>query len=651
MEKVLGNYMNFDLDKIKEAKYSVVRKSLVGKSKGLPSKERRHIKDQKKVDLAIKELYEKHNHSWYDEVLLRNKDNMHREALFYRGNSISYEKMFEEADKLVSALSNYGLKKGDEVLMCVSNTPEMVYLLLACSKLGLKPNIFGADFNKEYIKEIIEESHAKIIFMSDDNSWQIQDIVDKANISKKVVYSVTDSFNLEYIFKNQPYYVWDFEDKLKYISFPKDYCTLDKFIVNYCDGNAVVPNVSLDDDFTITYTSGSTKNGRPKAIIHRVRSFNAMGRFHDQELSGTPSMKNHRSLAHIPPHSNTCLITSISDLLFQGGSVALEPIYNKEHFLESLIFNEPTLVPATRSFWIEAMKNYLYNPMYKDLKFPHLLAPIAVGESVSPNEEKFINQCFKKLSMGTKAVPFPLSPVTLSIGGGDCEHGGLFFTLFKRLRERISFSNEEYGLKPFALANIKVLDQNLNECGFNELGMLVGDSLCTMRAYKNNPDATNEFFIEDSDLKINGNFKVWSYIDKRGHVHMKGRMGNEFITSSNKIIPVFMIADVILKDTKNIMSCEVVNVNNKLVAHIEFYPNMELNSHEEDQILSNALTRLEKIFGHEVVSNLYFMVRDCVSSYPLTGCGKRNVAMLEKEGEKVIACIDKRKTKKLVKKL
>ena len=61
------------------------------------------------------------------------------------------------AGKLFFALSNFGLKKGDEVPMCVSNTPELVYLLLACSKLGLKPNIFGADFNKDYIQEIIEK--------------------------------------------------------------------------------------------------------------------------------------------------------------------------------------------------------------------------------------------------------------------------------------------------------------------------------------------------------------------------------------------------------------------------------------------------------------------------------------------------------------
>ena len=497
--------MKFNLEKFMEGKFSLIRKNMNGVIKRSPSKEKRYIKDQKKVDDAIKDMLENHNHSWYDEVLLRNQNNLEKEALFYRGNVISYEEMFKESDKLVSALSNYGMQKGDEVLMCVSNTPEMVYLLLACSKLGLKPNIFGADFNKDYIKEIIKESTDKIIFVSDDNYYKIYDIIDECDVKKKIIYSLLDSASYKYSFLGYLSYL------KKNYNFNKDcnYETINDFINEYCDGNAIIPKVSLNDDFTVTYTSGSTKNGRPKAIIHRVRSFNAMGRFHDADLSGNPKMKDLRSLAHIPPHSNTCLITSISDMLFQNCSVALEPIYSEKLFLQSIIDNEPNLVPATRSFWVRAMKDYLENPCYKNIKFPYLMAAIAVGEPVSPNEEKFINQAFRKLSMGCKMVPFPLSPVTLSIGGGDCEHGGLFFTLFKRLREKVSLTKEEYGLKPFALANLKVLRDDLTECDYNELGLLVGDSLCTMREYKNNKEATNNFFMEDADGEHYSKFNVY----------------------------------------------------------------------------------------------------------------------------------------------
>ena len=132
---------------------------------------------------------------------------------------------------------------------------------------------------------------------------------------------------------------------------------------------------------------------------------------------------------------------------------------------------------------------------------------------------------------------------------------------------------------------------------------------------------------------------------------MKGRAGNEYITKDGKEIPVFMIADEILKDKKNIMSCEVVNISNKLVAHVEFYPGQFFEEKEVDDILLKALNRIKKNFSEEVIQNVYFVVRDQLLSYPLTGCGKRNIALLEKEGSDAIKIIDSKDNKKLIKKL
>ena len=67
-----------------------------------------------------------------------------------------------------------------------------------------------------------------------------------------------------------------------------------------------------------------------------------------------------------------------------------------------------------------------------------------------------------------------------------------------------------------------------------------------------------------------------------------------------------------------------------------------------DEILLNALNRVEKNFSEEVSQNLYFVVRDQSLSYPLTGCGKRIIALLEKEGSEAIKEIDSKDDKKLI---
>ena len=38
-----------------------------------------------------------------------------------------------------------------------------------------------------------------------------------------------------------------------------------------------IEKVNLDDEFTITYSSGSTNSSRPKAIVHDVKSYIVMG--------------------------------------------------------------------------------------------------------------------------------------------------------------------------------------------------------------------------------------------------------------------------------------------------------------------------------------------------------------------------------------
>lgn len=113
-----------------------------------------------------------------------------------------------------------------------------------------------------------------------------------------------------------------------------------------------IEKVNLDDEFTITYSSGSTNSSRPKAIVHDVKSYIVMGIYHDPKISKVPSMKNLRMLAHIPTHSNTNIMSCITDPLMQGSEIAVEPIYAPDHFVYSLLINKPSFVTATRSFFV-----------------------------------------------------------------------------------------------------------------------------------------------------------------------------------------------------------------------------------------------------------------------------------------------------------
>lgn len=606
------------------------------KEKRYPSIEKRHIKNQVYVQENLLDLNLNHNWSLYREIYERNKNNLDKVAILYRGRKIKYCEMFDEVEKLAKSLRTNNIQKNDEIPVCMSNTPEFIYLLLAASKVGAKLNIFGADFNKDYINEILDGCTSKLIFVTDDLYSEIRDNIDCHNFENIVVSSLADSL----INGVDPYYELDKEYKdfsnktSKIKSNNKEIKTYFEYVDYGKDFKGITEVESgINDEFTTTYSSGSTKLGLPKAIIHKNRIYTSMARFHDKDLSRLPETKDLIILASIPTHSNTVISCAITDSLCQSCTVACEPIYDKNFFIDSLIINKPNFAPATKSFWLNGMKKIETETKYKNLKLPFLVISASVGEMTSPNEEKYINSVLKKVNAGSDIVK-PLKFAPLSIGGGDCEHGGLFFTIFKSLMEKLQLGKQQKGMVPFQLADIAILNEKGEECSFNEYGRLVANSPCTMSRYKNNEEATKNFFIKDAYGRTWADCKVYSCIDNYGNVHMKGRMGNEYILKNGKKIPEYEIADVVLKDTKNILSCEVVYVNDNFgelvpIVHIEFQPNRRKSI---STILLGCQNRCNKMLPSELSSKLLFRIHSFDEGFALTGCGKRNVLSLEEEG-------------------
>lgn len=592
-------------------------------------------KRRKKLLEFYKDLRANHNRSWYEEVYDRNKNNLDDLALFYRGNEISYGQLFEHVEDVAKSLKQCGVEKGNEIPICMSNTPELIYVMLAASKIGAKLNIFGADYDQEYIKEIINGTHSELLIATDDQYMKIKDLVKDTNIKRKIVSSLVDSISYDKF--DYWFYDWLFAYNSKVTNFQlvdSSVVSFDKFIQSGKNYDGITfESGRMNDEFLTTYTSGSTHTTHPKAMIHRNRSFIAMAMSHDTKYSSLPSMRGIRGLAYIPSHSNTGVISSISDVLCQCGTVVPEPIYHENFLLISLIINKINMALATRSHWVQSIKNSQNRDLFPcGVELRELYVAVSVGEATSKNELRFIDSGFAKMKAGLNHLPKPLGPTRLSTGGGDCEHGGLYFQLFQSLSDKFSRSGDS-GMKPFLLAKPIVLKEDGSICKPYELGRLAANSICTMKSYRDNEKATEEFYIKDKYGRKHGDQRVWAYLDKKYSVHMLGRMGNE-LKVADTTIPTFKVADVILEDLKNILSCEVVNIKNKenqdiLVAHIELQPDSQK---VVDKVLYEAYKRITDNFYPEVASRILFRLRSNKESYPLTGCGKRNVPFLEEEG-------------------
>lgn len=623
---------------------------------------------KKNVKNALDDLEKNHNNSWAVEIFLRNIDNLDAVALSYRGQNITYLEMFIKALQFAKSLDAMGYKKYSEIPVCVTNIPEFIEMLLAISFIGAKINSFGEWFDENYTISILNNSNSDYVFVSDEAYLTIKEKIDKSNVKKVVIFSLTDSLLRDK--NNNPVDVYDEFDSKFYkfenrVSLYKDnsikpIINQNEFLQIGTDNiSQIVADCNLDDDFAITYTSGTTDPGIPKAVLHSNRSYLTLSRFKESDVSGMPSMRNMIVLGHIPTYTHMELSCAISDTLFEKCTLALEPIYNKDFFPYSMLINKPNFAPASVAFYGNLCKKLNYDPQFKNINLEFLMIPTITGEGMSAGEEKFFNYTARKHKFGTAKLPFPLSPVTFSIGGGTSESSGIFVTLFKALQEK-KLNNllhkNTLGLTPLKFADLRILNEDGEYCKIGEPGLLVGKNPCDMKGYyypvKNSP------YINDKYGNTFLNLGTYAYqSDSYGRIKMKGRPGSYIVSSDGIKIPEYVITDIIMKDTKNIMSCSLVKISNNddayYVCHLEFQPNTQISKRN---ILDSCAKRLANEIPKDIVDKLYFRVRSFEESFPTAPSGKRDTGALISEGitdkcEKVNMYLEKENQKLLKKSL
>lgn len=623
---------------------------------------------KKNVKNALDDLEENHNNSWAVEIFLRNIDNLDAIALSYRGHNITYLEMFTKSFQFAKSLNRMGYKKGSEIPVCVTNIPEFVEMLIAISFIGAKINSFGEWFDEDYTISILNKSNSDCVFISDEVYSTIKEKIDKSNIKKVIIFSLTDSLLTDK--NNNPVDVYDefdskfykFENKIgsyKDDSIKPIFNQKEFLQIGIDNTSQVIADCNLDDDFAITYTSGTTDPGIPKAVLHSNRSYLTLSRFKESDVSGMPSMRNMTVLGHIPTYTHMELSCAISDTLFEKCTLALEPIYNKDFFPYAMLINKPNFAPASVAFYGNLCKKLNYDPEFKNINLEFLMIPTITGEGMSAGEEKFFNYTARKHKFGTAKLPFPLSPVTFSIGGGTSESSGIFVTLFKSLQEK-KLNNllhkNTLGLTPLKFADLRILDENGDYCKIGEPGLLVGRNPCDMKRYYY--PVKNSAYITDKYGNTFLNLGTYAYqSDSYGRIKMKGRPNSYIVSSDGTKIPEYVITDIIMKDTKNIMSCSLVKVSNGddtyYVCHLEFQPNTKTS---KNSILDSCAKRLVNKIPGDIIDKLYFRVRSFEESFPAAPSGKRDTGSLVNEGitdkcEKVNIYLEEKNQKTLKKNL
>lgn len=409
-----------------------------------------------------------------DMLLMYAKTSPSKEMLVGDGRSITYQEGFERIGSLINGLKGLGLKPGDRLALMMYNQPEYVETYLACMLMGVTPVFIGYKLKGDELAHILKNSEAKAVVVDRTIMDRVEEVHGKA-----------------YRFIERGLIVTGKEGTNGFLAY-------EDFIASNVSS---LEALAEEGSAPMIYTSGTT--GRPKGAYREKMSegnfilvMNAISEF------GYASEERHLAVCPLY-HSAPFLFATLT--LAVGGTLVLMRHFEPEAMLRLLkeqrvtsTFVVPTVLNALVSL-PEATKL-----AYKDL--PDLRIIICAGAPLFPDtKEGIINW------LGDKLSEFY----------GSTEAGINIYMPPGEMRRHITVCG-----KPFPGNELKILDENGNECPPGVPGELFMKNPWMIDAYYRDDEGTKKVFrdgfISVGDVAIKDEDGYCTIVDRKTDMVISG---------------------------------------------------------------------------------------------------------------------------------
>lgn len=538
----------------------------------------------------------------YDFIWENNKNHLEDIALNYYGRKFTYKQVFEGIDKATKSFSALGVKKGDIVIVCTVNTPEMVYTLYALNRLGAIANMVDPRTNIDGIHEYMVESNAQFVLTIDLAYPAIKKAAQGTSVKNVIVVSPSDSLpslvKAIYKMKNKsPQFGDEVLDWKKFISIGKDATP---------ECVAYEKNVCC----VMAHTGGTT--GSPKGVMLSNDNINAVA-FGYQYL-GIPFERKHRYFNDLPPFIMYGLCLATHTTLSYGLEVILYPIFDSKGFPKQFVKYKPHHFSAL----VDHLKYLTIDKKTEKIDMSFLISPGVGGDAVECNLEQDVNKflaehnCQYEVCKGYGMTELSATAVITFKGANAIGSVGI----------------------PLISNTIKIVDtETSQELGYNETGEIWISSPSIMLGYYNKPQETSEIIITDEKGVRWVRTGDLGHITEDGLLFHEGRIRRIYMTAHEgqpaKIFP--MLVEGALKKSQYVSECSVVGRKRKNSDYYEAVAFIVKNSDTTDTNV--ILEDISKQCAENVPTYMIPAEYCFVDELPHTPVGKVDFRALEKKAK------------------
>ncbi len=186
-------------------------------------------------------------------------------AILFEGDrgdvqKITYKELSKNVNKFANLLKNeFGVKKGDRVVLYMPMIPEAAYAMLACARIGAIHSVVFGGFSAEALKDRIEDAGAKLVITADGAYRKGKPYLLKPVVDKAIENGCESLEAVLVVQRNNEKIEWN----------EKDY-NYNKLIQNQSD-ECDFEVMDSEDPLFLLYTSGST--GKPKGVQHSTAGY------------------------------------------------------------------------------------------------------------------------------------------------------------------------------------------------------------------------------------------------------------------------------------------------------------------------------------------------------------------------------------------